>query len=224
MNRWFPRVRPPSIWSRASEGSARFESPIGGGYAGEGFSVEQIVAKLREAEKHQAQGPTIPQTCKRLQISEQTFYRAADQVRRVEEGRGAHVDGARAGERATEEDRRRAGAGYPDAEGSAAGKLVSPARRRDALRFLVKRRRVSERRACRVVGQHRSTQRYTKVPAEYELRLFEYLSLELSASQPDDALVTVELNRSHEGATVVRPSWLRYVPDRALALDQSKAS
>jgi len=39
------------------------------------FSVEQIVAKLREAEKLQAEGLTIPQTCKRLQISDQTFYR-----------------------------------------------------------------------------------------------------------------------------------------------------
>lgn len=39
------------------------------------FTVEQIVAKLREAEKLQAQGLTIPQTCKRLQISDQTSYR-----------------------------------------------------------------------------------------------------------------------------------------------------
>ena len=39
------------------------------------YSVEQIVAKLREAEKHQGQGLTIPQSCKRLGISEQTFYR-----------------------------------------------------------------------------------------------------------------------------------------------------
>ena len=39
------------------------------------FSVEQIVAKLREAEKYQAQGLTIPQSCKRLGVSEQTFYR-----------------------------------------------------------------------------------------------------------------------------------------------------
>jgi putative transposase len=30
------------------------------------YSVEQIVAKLREAEKLQAQGLTIPQACKRL--------------------------------------------------------------------------------------------------------------------------------------------------------------
>ena len=39
------------------------------------FSVEQIIAKLREAEKMQAEGLTIPQTCKKLQISDQTFYR-----------------------------------------------------------------------------------------------------------------------------------------------------
>jgi transposase-like protein len=39
------------------------------------FTTEQIVAKLREAEKLQAQGAKIPQVCKRLQISEQTFYR-----------------------------------------------------------------------------------------------------------------------------------------------------
>jgi transposase-like protein len=42
---------------------------------GKRFSVEQIVAKLREAEKLHGQGATIPQVCKRLQISEQTFYR-----------------------------------------------------------------------------------------------------------------------------------------------------
>jgi putative transposase len=39
------------------------------------YSVEQIVAKLREAERLQGQGLTIPQACKRLQISDQTFYR-----------------------------------------------------------------------------------------------------------------------------------------------------
>jgi putative transposase len=39
------------------------------------FTVEQIVAKLREAERLQGQGMTIPQTCKKLGVSEQTFYR-----------------------------------------------------------------------------------------------------------------------------------------------------
>ena len=39
------------------------------------FTTEQIVAKLREAEKLQAQGATVPAVCQRLGISEQTFYR-----------------------------------------------------------------------------------------------------------------------------------------------------
>ena len=42
---------------------------------GRRYSVEQIVAKLREAERLQGQGATIPQTCKKLGVSEQTFYR-----------------------------------------------------------------------------------------------------------------------------------------------------
>jgi exonuclease SbcC len=58
--------------------------------------------------------------------------------------------------------------------------------------------------------------------AVHERALFDYLSLELSAAQPDDVLVTVELSRSYAGTTIVRPSWLRYVPDRALAPDQSE--
>ena len=39
------------------------------------YSVEQIVAKLREHEKLQGQGLTIPQACKRIGVSDQTFYR-----------------------------------------------------------------------------------------------------------------------------------------------------
>ena len=39
------------------------------------YSPEQIVAKLREHEKLQGQGLTIPQACKRIGISDQTFYR-----------------------------------------------------------------------------------------------------------------------------------------------------
>ena len=49
--------------------------------------------------------------------------------------------------------------------------MVSPIRRRDAVAFLVRRHRVSERRACKVVGQHRSTQRYAPVPGDFEQRL-----------------------------------------------------
>jgi putative transposase len=42
---------------------------------GKRYTAEQIVAKLREAEKLQGQGSTIPAACKRLGVSEQTFYR-----------------------------------------------------------------------------------------------------------------------------------------------------
>lgn len=42
---------------------------------GKRYTVEQIVAKLREAERLQGQGATIPATCKKLGVSEQTFYR-----------------------------------------------------------------------------------------------------------------------------------------------------
>jgi len=39
------------------------------------YTTEQIVAKLREMEKLQAQGLSIPAACKRLGISDQAFYR-----------------------------------------------------------------------------------------------------------------------------------------------------
>ena len=39
------------------------------------LTPEQIVARLRDAEKMQASGATIPQVCKKLGVSEQTFYR-----------------------------------------------------------------------------------------------------------------------------------------------------
>lgn len=39
------------------------------------YSVEQIIAKLREAEKLQGQGMSIVQSCKKLGISDQTFFR-----------------------------------------------------------------------------------------------------------------------------------------------------
>jgi len=39
------------------------------------FSAEQIILKLREAEVLLAQGQTVGQLCRALEISEQTYYR-----------------------------------------------------------------------------------------------------------------------------------------------------
>jgi putative transposase len=61
--------------------------------------------------------------------------------------------------------------------------MVSPARRRDAARYLQRRHKISERRACQVVGQHRSTQRYRRLEPEYELKLVGRMN-ELAAVHP----------------------------------------
>jgi putative transposase len=50
---------------------------------------------------------------------------------------------------------------------------VSPSQRRAAVAFLVRKHKVSERRACRVLGQYRSTNRYQSVPGDFEARLVE---------------------------------------------------
>ncbi len=39
------------------------------------YTAEQIITKLREAEVELAKGETTPQVCKKLGISEQTYYR-----------------------------------------------------------------------------------------------------------------------------------------------------
>ena len=67
------------------------------------YSPEQIVLKLRQHEKLQAEGLTIPQACKRIGISDQTFYRWRMKYGEMKE------DGAqepRAGKQPFEEDRR----------------------------------------------------------------------------------------------------------------------
>lgn len=61
--------------------------------------------------------------------------------------------------------------------------MVSPARRREAVAYLMHRHRVSERRACQLVGQHRSTQRYELRPGEFELRLVKRIN-ELADRHP----------------------------------------
>ena len=61
--------------------------------------------------------------------------------------------------------------------------MVSPSRRRDAVAYLLRRHPVSERRACKVVGQHRSTNRYKAVAGDYELRLVERMN-DLAAKHP----------------------------------------
>lgn len=61
--------------------------------------------------------------------------------------------------------------------------MVSPSRRRDAVTYLCRRHPVSQRRACQLLGQHRSTQRYAARPATLELALVARMN-ELAAIHP----------------------------------------
>ena len=73
---------------------------------------------------------------------------------------GQAAEATREGERPAQEDCGGKGAGSFDPEGSCGGKLLSPAGRRDAVEHVRRRLGVSERRACRVLKQSRTTQRY----------------------------------------------------------------
>ena len=39
------------------------------------FSIEQILTKLREAEVLQSKGSTVPEACRKIGVSDQTYYR-----------------------------------------------------------------------------------------------------------------------------------------------------
>jgi transposase InsO family protein len=61
--------------------------------------------------------------------------------------------------------------------------MVSPARRRDAVSYLVRKHGVSERRACSVCDQYRSTQRYRPISSEFEQKLCKRMN-ELASRHP----------------------------------------
>ena len=123
-------------------------------------SAEQIVRKLREAEVELARGATVKDACRKLAITEHTYYRWRREYGGAEGRPGQAAEATREGERPAQEDCGGKGAGSFDPEGSCGGKLLSPAGRRDAVEHVRRRLGVSERRACRVLKQSRTTQRY----------------------------------------------------------------
>ncbi|KAA9015274.1 MULTISPECIES: IS3 family transposase [Sphingobium] len=123
---------------------------------------EEIIGKLREVEIVLAQGASTAEACRRIAVSEQTYYRwrkeygglKTDQARRMKD---------------LEKENQRLRRAISDLtldklilQEAAKGKLLSPARRRRCIDHVRRKFPVSERRICRVLGQHRSTQR--KVP------------------------------------------------------------
>ncbi|GAA3275963.1 hypothetical protein GCM10020258_55620 [Sphingomonas yabuuchiae] len=122
---------------------------------------EEIIGKLREVEIMLGQGGTTAEACRRIAVSEQTYYRwrkeygglKTDQARRMKDLEKENLRLRRAISDLTLD--------KLILQEAARGNL-SPARRRRCIDQVREVLDVSERRVCRVLGQHRSTQR--KVP------------------------------------------------------------
>src|SRR5882724_5639417 len=78
--------------------------------------AEQMIAKLREAEVELARGKTAGEVCRKLGVTEQTYYPAAG-VRGAPGRSGPPAQGARAGEYPAEGAGRGPGAGCRDPAG-----------------------------------------------------------------------------------------------------------
>ncbi|MCJ2020530.1 IS3 family transposase [Methylobacterium sp. E-065] len=123
---------------------------------------EEIVAKLRQADVLISQGQSVADAIRALGVSSVTYYRwrrefgglKSDQVRRMKD---------------LETENTRLRKAIADLtldklilQEASRGRVSSPARRRACVEHIMLTMNVSERCACRALGQHRSTQR--KVP------------------------------------------------------------
>ena len=132
---------------------------------------EQIITALREAEVGVASGKTAAMVSRELGISEQTYYRwrkefgglRVDQARKLKELERENAHLKRAVANLTVE--------QADPGGGGQGKLLSPERRRRCVVHVRQRLGVGERRACRVLGQPRTTQRRIRKARSDEVAL-----------------------------------------------------
>ena len=122
---------------------------------------EEIIGKLREVEIVLAQGASTAEACRGIAVSEH-LSPLVQGIWWSEDRPGAANEGFGEGESAASPGDLRPDAGQANIAGGRTGKLLSPARRRRCIDHVRRELLVSERRICRVLGQHRSTQR--KVP------------------------------------------------------------
>src|SRR5664279_1410299 len=121
---------------------------------------EEIVAKLRQVDVLVSQGQSVADAVRAIGVTEVTYYRRqeygglkSDQVRKMKELEAENTRLRRAVSDLTLDKMILAEA--------ARGKLLSPARRRACIDHVRSELKLSERRVCRVLGQHRSTRRGT---------------------------------------------------------------
>ena len=127
------------------------------------YKPEQIVTLLRQIEAEIANGKTTPQACKEAEITQRLYYRLEKRIRRPKAGSSETDEGTGTGEREAKAFGSGAVSGEADPEGCGLGKLLSPERRRCAVEHAREKYEVSERHACRLLGQWRRTQRYAAI-------------------------------------------------------------
>jgi transposase-like protein len=128
---------------------------------------EQIVRKLREGDRMLNEGTDLAEVLRQLEVSDSTWNRWRAQYGGMKANEAKRL-------RELESENARLKKLLAEAEldkamlKELAEEILTPERRRRAVVVLVDRFGVSERRACRVVGQHRSTQRLAPRPRPAE--------------------------------------------------------
>ncbi|MDN7598091.1 IS3 family transposase [Burkholderia multivorans] len=120
---------------------------------------EEIVAKLRQVDVLLSQGRSVGEAVRSIGVTQFTYYRWRKEFGGLKGDQVKHLK-----ELEKENDRLRKAVSDLTLEKlilkeAAFGKLLSPARRRRCVDHVMAKFSVSERFACKVLGQHRSTQR-----------------------------------------------------------------
>jgi hypothetical protein len=175
------------------------------------YKAEQIVTLLRQIEVGIANGKPTPQACKEAEITIQTYYRW-----RKEYG-GLKLNQAKRMKKLERENAKlkRLVAELSldaDPEGCGLGKLLSLERRRCAVEHAREQYEVSERHACRLLGQWRRTQRYAAIQRIDEQALTEAIvALASEYGRYGYRRITALLQRAgwHVGKDRVQRIWRR---------------
>jgi hypothetical protein len=135
------------------------------------YTVEHIITTLREAEVALSKGQTVVQVSPAPRDHRTDVLPVAERVWRAENRSGQAAQGVGAGEYALKTGRSRAHTRQGDPERGHREKLLSPARRRQTVEHGCATVGLPERRACRVLGQPRSTQRHHGGPSDDDVAL-----------------------------------------------------
>ncbi|MGH7734375.1 MAG: IS3 family transposase [Gemmatimonadales bacterium] len=180
------------------------------------YTEEQIIGALKEAEA----GAKPKDVSRRLGVSEQTLYRWRAKFGGMEVGEAKRL-------RQLEEENRELKHLVAELMLDVKGlrlvlfkKVLRPDARRAAVKELAEQLQLSERRACRVIPAHRSSQRYQK-QAESEPSVRRRL-LELAAERKRFGYERLHLLLRREGLVVNHKRVLRLYREEGLALRRRK--